>query len=133
MSDQPNNVQSFVDYAPTGVDEQAVTILHNKVGESAMVSVSLQAKQPKALTISGTKGYITIPEYPRAQSANFYHVDSDTTESITEGITENALFYEILDFESVITDPSSIQNYKTITDDVFAIFEHMKKSWSQQK
>jgi len=133
MSDQPNNVQSFVDYAPTGVDEQAVTILHNKVGESAMVSVSLQAKQPKALTISGTKGYITIPEYPRAQSANFYHVDSDTTESITEGITENALFYEILDFENVITDPSSIQNYKTITDDVFTIFEHMKKSWSQQK
>lgn len=133
MSDQPDNVQSFVDYAPTGVDEQAVTILHNQAGESAMVSVSLQTKQPKALTISGTKGYITIPEYPRAQSANFYHVDSDTTESITEGSTENALFYEILDFESIIADPSNIQNYKTMTDDVFTIFEQMKTSWSQQK
>jgi len=133
MSDQPNNVHSFVDYAPTGVDEQTVTILHNQLGESAMVSVSLQAKQPKALTISGTKGYITIPEYPRAQSAEVYHVDSDTTEFITEGSTENALFYEILDFENIMDDPSSIQKYKTITDDVFTIFEQMKTSWSQQK
>ena len=88
----------------------------------------MQAKKPKALTISGTKGYITIPEYPRAQSVDVYHVDNDTTESITEGSTENALFFEILAFENIIFDPSSIQNYKTITDDVFKIFEHMKTS-----
>ena len=133
MSEQSNNVQSFVDYAPTGVDEQAVTILHNQSGESATVSISLQAKQPKALTISGTKGYIRIPEYPRAQLAEFYHVDNETTEIISEGSTENALFYEILDFESIIDDPSSLQKYQTITDDVFSIFEQMKTSWSQQK
>lgn len=107
--------------------------------KSCLISSALDKKyselltyeQPKALTISGTKGYITITEYPRAQSADFYHVDSDTTEYITEGSTENALFYEISDFESIIADPSSIQSYKTITDDVFTIFEHMKTSWSQ--
>lgn len=133
MSEQPNNIQSFVDYAPTGVDEQSVTILHNQSGEMATVSVSLQAKQPKALTISGTKGYIQIPEYPRAQEASWYHVDTEKTERISEGNTDDALFYEIADFESIINNSDNLQQYKGITDDVFSIFEEMKKSWSEQK
>lgn len=133
MSEQPDNVQSFVDYSPTGVDEQSVTIIHNRLGETATVSISLQAKQPKELTISGTKGYIRISEYPRAQKAIWYHDKTGEIETITDGKTEDALFYEIEDFEKMLTNREISKEYTDITENVFSIFEDIKHSWIQQK
>jgi len=133
MSDQPDNVQSFVDYSPTGVDEQSVTIIHNRLGETATVSISLRAKQPKELTISGTKGYIRISEYPRAQKAIWYHDKTGEIETITDGKTEDALFYEIEDFEKMLTNREISKEYTDITENVFSIFEDIKHSWIQQK
>ncbi|CAH0419468.1 Gfo/Idh/MocA family protein [Periweissella ghanensis] len=132
MNKYPDDVHSFVDFAPTTVDEQSVTILYNSNGEMATVSVSLQAKQPKALTISGTKGYFRIHDYPRADSGVWYHTETGKTEELKLGKTEDALFYEILDFEEVVKQPGKLNIYKQITDDVFKIFEEMKKDWSKQ-
>lgn len=131
MSSQPQNVHSFVNYAPTGVDEQSVTILNNIQNEMATISLSLQAKQPKALTVSGTKGYFRILEFPRAQEAIWYHTETGQTELIESGHTEDALFYEISDFELVLENPKKYTMYETITSDVFSIFENMKQQWDE--
>lgn len=131
MSSQPTDINSFVKYASTGVDEQSVTILNNTRNEMATVSLSLQAKQPKALTISGSKGYFRILEFPRAQEAVWYHTESGQTELIESGHTKDALFYEISDFESGINNPKKLTVYATITTDVFSIFENMKQHWGE--
>lgn len=131
MSAQPTQISSFVNYFETGVDEQSVTILSNSNNELATISLSMQAKQPKSLTISGTKGYIRVLEFPRAQEATWYHTDTKKIELITAGDTRNALIYEIEDFERIIENPSQSKIYNDMTTDVFHIFEAVKSQWPE--
>jgi len=129
MSEQPNNMSSFVNYFETGVDEQSATIISNSKNELATVSLSMQAKQPKALTISGTKGYIRVLEFPRAQEATWYHTETKTCEVIIGGNTEDALVYEVEDFENAIENPNQIKVYNDMTADVFSIFQTIQTKW----
>ncbi|MGY3742300.1 Gfo/Idh/MocA family protein [Leuconostoc inhae] len=129
MSEQPTQINSFVSYFETGVDEQSVTIISNSKNELATISLSMQAKQPKALTISGTKGYIRILEFPRAQEATLYHTETKQHETIIAGNTEDALVYEIEDFENAITNPNQIKSFNRMTADVFSIFQNIQTVW----
>ncbi|MEX0380691.1 Gfo/Idh/MocA family protein [Leuconostoc sp. MS02] len=132
MSEQPATISSFVNYFETGVDEQSATILSNSKNELATISLSMQAKQPKALTISGTKGYIRVLEFPRSQEATWYHTETKQREVITAGDTADALAYEIEDFESAIDNPSQIEIYNDMTADVFSIFETIQAEWQSR-
>lgn len=129
MSEQPTNVSSFVNYFETGVDEQSATIISNSKNELATISLSMQAKQPKALTISGTKGYIRVLEFPRAQEATWYHTETKTCEVIISGNTDDALVYEVEDFEDAIENPNQIKVYNDMTADVFSIFQTIQTEW----
>ena len=129
MSEQPTNVSSFVNYFETGVDEQSATIISNSKNELATISLSMQAKQPKALTISGTKGYIRVLEFPRAQEATWYHTETKTCEVIISGNTDDALVYEVGDFEDAIENPNQIKVYNDMTADVFSIFQTIQTEW----
>ncbi|CAM3112885.1 Gfo/Idh/MocA family protein [Leuconostoc rapi] len=132
MSEQPNQISSFANYFETGVDEQSVTILSNSKNELATVSLSMQAKQPKALTISGTKGYIRVRDFPRAQEATWYHTETKNTELIKAGDTQDALVYEVEDFEKVVESPSQSTLYSNMTVDVFNIFETVQSQWQKK-
>lgn len=129
MSEQPNKIATFVNYFETGVDEQSVTIMSNSHNELASMSLSMQAKQPKALTISGTEGYIRVCDFPRSQKATWYHTASQTTEYLQVGDAQQSLCYEIEDFEHSVTHPVENQIYQDMTHDVFMIFEVVQSQW----
>ena len=52
MESKPDNIQSQVKLAPTGVDEQVGMLLTNKEGQMATVMLSLHSKQPKRGMVS---------------------------------------------------------------------------------
>ena len=66
LDSSPDQVKSFVRKAPTGVDESAAIAMTNQEGQLVTAAFSLRSKQPKRAVISCEKGYIEIPEYPRA-------------------------------------------------------------------
>ena len=78
MHSCPNQIQSQVKLAPTGVDEQAGILLMNKEQEMATVLLSLHAKQPKRGTIVFDKGYVTMYEYPRGDKAVITYTNRKT-------------------------------------------------------
>ena len=91
MSSSPDQVESQVKFAPTGVDEQASLLLMNQEEEMAAIILSLHAKQPKRGTIVFDRGYITMYEYPRGQKAVITYTEDGSEESIECGDTEQAL------------------------------------------
>ncbi|MCT4395501.1 Gfo/Idh/MocA family protein [Periweissella beninensis] len=129
MSESPTAVQTFVDFFETGVDEQSTTILQNTQGELATINLSMQAKQPKALTVLGTKGYFRIMEFPRAQEALWFQTATKTTNVIKVGATADALKYEIDDFEAALQQPNLATQYNLITDDFFKLFDVLRTKW----
>lgn len=129
MNEQPNELQTFVNFFETGVDEQSTTILKNSKDELAAIELSMQAKQPKAVTISGTKGYIRIMEFPRASEAEWFQTATKKSSTIKLGNTADALKYEIDDFEAALAQPNLADQYNTITDDVFKLFDDLRTKW----
>ena len=81
LDSSPDQVKSFVRKAPTGVDESAAIAMTNQEGQLVTAAFSLRSKQPKRAVISCEKGYIEIPEYPRADRAVI--VDAETGETET--------------------------------------------------
>lgn len=103
MSECPDQIQSQVRYAPTGVDEQDSILLMNSKGEMATVILSLHAKQPKRGTISFDKGYVEIYDYPRAMKAVITYTEDGHQEVIECGEMKKALSYEVSDMEKAVS------------------------------
>ncbi len=96
------DVLSQVKLAPTGVDEMASMLLKNDREQMATVMLSMHAKQPKRGTLSYDKAYIEMFEYPRGQEAVITYTDDGHKETVTAGATDNALQYEVVDFETAL-------------------------------
>ena len=128
MTSCPNQVQSQVKLAPTGVDEQASLLLKNDQEEMATVLLSMHAKQPKRATIVFDQGYITMFEYPRGQKAIITYTEDGHEEVIECGDTYKALSYEVLDMEKAIDGDN--QMHLDYTEDVMKIMTDCRKEWN---
>lgn len=133
MSEAPDQVQSQVRYAPTGVDEQAGILLQNAQGEMASIILSLHSKQPKRGTISFDKAYIELYEYPRGDKAVITWTDDGRKEEITAGNTLEALQYEVMDMEEAVSlNGKENRMYLNYTVDVMKIMSDIRKSWGMK-
>ncbi|MCA9765037.1 MAG: Gfo/Idh/MocA family oxidoreductase [Carnobacterium sp.] len=127
LSSQPNEVLTTVNFFETGVDEQAGIILKNAENELATIAIAFRAKMPKQGIVAFEHGYLTVPDFPRADEATLTYSDG-SVERIQAGYTTQALNYEISHFnENVRTkkDTSSL----TLTHDVMDIMDTLRKKW----
>lgn len=129
MESKPDNIQSQVKLAPTGVDEQVGMLLTNKEGQMATVMLSLHSKQPKRGMVSCEKGYIEIMEYPRAWEAKITYTDSGETEIIKAGNNADALAYELSDMEKAINGDENCMHLDYTTD-VMDMMTEFRKTWN---
>ena len=121
MAEKPEHLLSQWLPAPTGVDEQATVLLQNDLGQMATVALSMHSKQPKRAMISCEKGYIEIMEYPRADKAIIVHAETGAVQTVEEGKTADALYYEMTDMEEAVLtgDHSAMQlNYSRDVMDI---------------
>lgn len=130
MSSKPDQILSQVKFAPSGVDEMASILLKNKEEEMATVILSLHSKQPKRGTISFDKVYIEIYEYPRAQEAIITYADDGHKEVIKEGLTVNALEYEVRDMEAAINGNNDMHLGYTV--DVMDMMTSIRNDWGMK-
>lgn len=106
-----------------------MTILANENHEMATITLSMQAKQPKAITISGTKGYVRIPDFPRADTAIWYDTDIGESEEIASGNSADALWYEISDFEQAVQDHKVALEFINLTEMQFETLAKIQQEW----
>ncbi len=128
MSEKPDHILSQVKPAPSGVDEQAGILLMNSKGEMATIALSLHAKQPKRGMVAFDKGYLEVYEYPRAHKAVITYTEDGHKEEIEEGLTEDALRYEVLDMEAAISGEYDAMHLD-YTKDVMDIMTEVRRSW----
>lgn len=131
MSSKPDQIETQVKFAPTGVDEQASILLMNQEQEMAAVILSLHAKQPKRGTVVFDKGYIEVYEYPRADKAVITWTEDGHKEEITAGHTADALCYEIADMEKAVNGDTSV-THLDYTKDVMDIMSECRQRWGMK-
>lgn len=129
MSEAPTVIASQMQPFSTGVDEQSVTILQNPAGEMAAVTLSFQAKMPKVGIVAYEKGYLTIPEYPRADRGEIIFTDG-SKEIIESGSTGQALNYEIANMVATIEGASN--RSLAWTYQATKVMDQMQQAWAQQ-
>jgi predicted dehydrogenase len=132
MSEQPENIVSQWRPSPTGSDEQGTVLLMNDNGEMATVALSMHSKQPKRAMISCEKGYIEIMEFPRADKAVIVDAETGERREITEGITADALYYEMLDMEDAVKTGNKDALKLSYTKDVMDIMTSLRKEWGMK-
>ncbi len=116
------SIISDVEFAESGVDKSFGAIIKREDGQIVTVTCSLCSKLPKKIIISCDKAYIEIENYPRADSALIVYNDGHT-EKVYEGKSENALIYEIENFEN------DIYLYQIHTKNVMYVVSKLKDSW----
>ncbi len=129
MESCPTSLLSQMRPAPTGVDEQATVLLQNAQGQMATVALSLHSKQPKRAMISGEKGYIEIMEYPRAQKAVIVDADTGAVETVAEGSTADALYYEMTDMEQAVLTGDAGAMKLNWSQDVMEMMTLLRQQW----
>ncbi len=128
MSQTPDMIDSQINLAPTGVDEQAGILLTNAQGEMAGITLSLCAKMPKRGTVSFEKGYIDIADYNRAYSACVVYNQSGETEIIKTDSSSDALFFEIEDMQQAVSGEEN-NMHLDYTVDVMDIMTKIRNKW----
>lgn len=128
LKSQPDHLMTTVNYFETGVDEESATILKNKEGQMAAITLTMQAKQPKRALIAGTKGYLEIYDYPRGNKAYFTETLTGQTVEIEAGEQEKALAYEVADFEGFIQN-ADLDGAIGLTLDVMKLLDKIREEW----
>ncbi|MGB4589851.1 MAG: Gfo/Idh/MocA family oxidoreductase [Clostridiaceae bacterium] len=101
----------------TGVDEMWSIAMKSSEDVLASVSLAFRAKLPKVAVISGDKAYVFISNYPRADTAILYYPDG-TSEKIVEGVSTDAMLYEIKDVEKCLITGNKASGHLEYTRDV---------------
>ena len=127
LDSSPDQVKSFVRKAPTGVDESAAIAMTNQEGQLVTAAFSLRSKQPKRAVISCEKGYIEIPEYPRADRAVIVDAETGETETAAAGRAADALRYELEDMEAAVLGGGEMM--LPYTADVMALMTALRRVW----
>ncbi len=129
MRENPTEILSQWIPSPTGSDEFATILLKNSSGQMATAALSMHSKQPKRAMISCEKGYIEIPEYPRADKAIFVDAETGETREFSAGKREDALFYEVTDMEKAIESGEVEVMKLDKSKDVMDIMTTLRKNW----
>ena len=127
LESSPDQVNSFVRRAPTGVDESAAISMMNREGQLVTAMLSLHSKQPKRAVILFEKGYAEILEYPRAEQAVFVDAETGAVETIRAGRTTDALRYEWEDMEAAVTAGGDMVFPYTM--DVMRLMTGLRRDW----
>ena len=127
LASNPDQVKSFVQKAPTGVDESAAIAMMNREGQLVTAALSLHSKQPKRAVISCEKGYIEIMEYPRAEEAVIVDAATGEREILQVGRTADALVYELEDMEAAIRGEGGM--LLPYTMDVMELMTALRSEW----
>ena len=100
----------------------------NKEQQMSTIALTRPSKQPKRVVIACEKAYIEVLEYPRADKAKIVYTETGEIEEIEEGITANALQYEMQNMEKSVK--SGINQMKLeYTRDVMDIMTNLRKEW----
>ena len=129
MASKPEKLMSQWLPAPTGVDEQATVLLQNDLGQMATVALTMHSKQPKRAMISCEKGYIEIMEYPRADKAIIVDAESGAVQTLEEGSTADALYYEMTDMENAVLTGDHSAMQLEFSRDVMDIMTQLRHQW----
>ena len=132
MSSKPGEMKSFMNAAPTGVDETDGIVLRNKEKQMATVILSLHSKQPKRAVISCEKGYIEIMEYPRGQKAVIVDADTGEVRDIIPDGHKTALQYEMEDMEKAVLTGDVKDMRLEYTKDVMEMMTELRKEWGMK-
>ncbi|WP_314060171.1 Gfo/Idh/MocA family oxidoreductase [uncultured Vagococcus sp.] len=127
LSAQPTFIQSTMAPFETGVDEQSVTILRNENDEMATVALTFQSKMPKQGIVAFEKAFITINEFPRADTAMITYLDGQI-ETLQSGEEALALNYEVSNMTQFI-DGTLPNDSLNLTTDVVALMDRMRAQW----
>lgn len=128
MSSAPTDILSTVTMAESGVDETSGILLKNPEDETAVISLTFRAKQPKRGLLAFEKGYIEIYDFPRADVATITYTEDGRVEKLSEGASDLAMSYEIEDMESYIRNQSGEDNL-TMIRDVMAVMTTLREQW----
>ena len=124
-----DKVYSVMTPSPTGSDEMSAIAISTKSGQVATVALSMHSKQPKRIMISFEKGYIEIPNYPRAENAYVIDAVSGEKREVCAGSTDLALKYEMEDMEEAVrTGDPSIMKFD-LTRRVMGIMTDIREEW----
>lgn len=91
FKEQPARVQSTAVMGETGVDEHSAYLFDYDNGKTALLSSSFIYHAPTEAVISGTKGYIRIPEFLAAQTLHL-HIEGQPESTISLPFTEEENF-----------------------------------------
>lgn len=127
LASNPDQVKSFVQKAPTGVDESAAVAMMNREGQLVTAALSLHSRQPKRAVVSCGKGYIEIMEYPRADEAVIVDAGTGEREIIRAGRTTDALVYELEDMEAAVRGEGDMLLPYTV--DVMELMTALRNEW----
>lgn len=124
----PDRFETMMRQAPSGADEQSVTILGNPEGQMVTMCLTMHCKQPKRAMIACDRCYIEIMEYPRSQKAVITWTEDGRKEEVVCGDTERALDYEIADMERAVSGDPSVMRLDYTTD-VMNLMTAIRKKW----
>lgn len=127
LSENPDEIKSVVKLAPTGVDEQAVLLLNNSLGEMASVTLSLTAKLPRTATVSFEKAYVEFDNYNRSKKAVITFLDGRDHVTLTSEAETSVLSYEINDMEKSVMGNNCMR--LDLSRDVMKIMTRLRKEW----
>lgn len=128
LSCQPDRVLTTMSRFETGVDEQSGILLQNAMGELAVITLAMRAKFPKRAVISCERGFVSVDDYPRADSAAITWAEDGRGETIRAGAAADALAYEVQQTERLIASGAS-DTALALTCDVMSLMDQIRASW----
>jgi len=127
LSSSPTQIETIGYLNKYGVDETSGIVLKNNNDEIATVTLSFRAKLPKVGIVAYEKGYFTVPNYPRADSAIFTSVEGEI-ENLKIGDSSEGLSYEAKAISKMILNKEEQLNLD-FTIDVLEIMDVVREKW----
>ena len=130
MNENPDIVLDTMIPSPTGSDENSAYVLRNRSNQLATIMVSMHSRQPKRAMISLENAYVEIMNYPRADEAVIVDAETGKKRTVRAGDSEDALYYEVLDFEEAIATGNHEKAMLGYSRDVMKIMTDLRKKWN---
>ncbi|WP_208560984.1 Gfo/Idh/MocA family protein [Marinilactibacillus kalidii] len=127
LSSQPTELQTLAKLYETGVDEMSTIQMRNDHDELSSVTLSFRGKMPKQGVIVCENAFITVLDYPRADTALITYADGKT-ETAQAGDKTTAMTYELDSLTQTLLNQEN-QSYITLTKDVTDLMDQSAKSW----
>lgn len=131
FSSNPQEIVTQVKMTQSGVDDQSGILLMNSQGETGIVALSLQARQPKRGMAVFEKGYIEVGEFNRGDKAIVTFTEDGHQEVIEAGCEADALWYEIEDMERAVSGAGN-EMHSDYTVDVMDIMTKVRRQWGMK-